>query len=200
VFPDLAWLTSRARLARGLRVYLIASFGLVLAMNSGGPVHLAVNLAIVLGLLALVARLARAGLAASDGVGIVAFRAKGFVGLCVYLAALYGVTYVYLVPAGRPSAPVQLLTFAFYAILIVGLRLHRRREPVPRVQRDTMRREMRSVMVGFASVLSVGMILSPLAGRPAIFAPVAANFIIWTPLGFALTAVCLVRGARAAPG
>ena len=76
VFPDLAWLTSRVRLARGVRVYLVASFGVVLAMNSGGPVHLAANLAIVLALLVLVARLARPGLAASDGVDIVAFRAN----------------------------------------------------------------------------------------------------------------------------
>ncbi|MBT3268431.1 hypothetical protein HN371_14845 [Candidatus Poribacteria bacterium] len=198
VFPDLAWLTSRARLARGVRVYLIASFGIVLAMNSGGPVHLAANLAIVLALLVLVSRLARPGLAASDGVDIVAFRAKGFVGLCVYLAALYGLTYVFLMPAGRPSVPVQLLTFVFYAIVIVGLRRHRRREPVPTVPRDTLRREMRSVLVGFASVLAVGMILSPLTGRPAIFAPVVANFVIWTPLGFLLTGVSLVRGARRA--
>ena len=197
-FPDLAWLTSRRRTARAVRAYLIASFAIVLGMNSGGPAHLLVNLAIALGLLVLLARLARAGPAASDGADILAFGRSGFRALCAYLAALYGVTYVFLRPDGLPSARVQLATFAVYAVVIVALRWHGRREPSPAVPPEGMGRERRTVMLAFGLILALALALSPLAGRQAIYVPVALNFAVWTPLGFLLTVMALIRGRSSA--
>ena len=194
LFPDLAWLASRTRGARAVRVYLIASFAVVLGMNSGGPVHLVANLLFALVVLGIVARLARPRLAHWGGEDIVVIRGWRFIALCAYLAALYGLTYVYLRPDGLPSIPVQLWTFAAYAILIAGLRRHRPQAPLPSSAPAAVTGERRTIMVGFFTILGLALLLSPLAGRPAIFLPVALNFAVWTPLGFALTGWALVHG------
>ena len=196
LFPDLAWLVSRTRGARALLVYLVASFAVVLGMNSGGPVHLAANLLFAFVVLGILARLARPRLAHWGGPDIVVIRGWGFGVLCAYLAALYGVTYVYLRPEGLPSIPVQLWTFVAYAVVIVGLILHRPQAPLPRSASAAATGERRTVMFGFLAILALALALSPLAGRPAIFVPVALNFAVWTPLGFALTGWALVRGRR----
>jgi len=175
-------------------VYLIASFAVVLGMNSGGPVHLVANLLFALVVLGIVARLARPRLAHWGGEDIVVIRGWRFIALCAYLAALYGLTYVYLRPDGLPSIPVQLWTFAAYAILIAGLRRHRPQAPLPSSAPAAVTGERRTIMVGFFTILGLALLLSPLAGRPAIFLPVALNFAVWTPLGFALTGWALVRG------
>ncbi len=195
-FPNLAWLTSGRRGARAVRVYMVASFAVVLAMNSGGPAHLALNLAIGLGLLALRARLARAGLAVSDGTDIVVFGRLGFRVLCAYLAVLYGVTYAFLRPDGLPSVVVQLATFVAYAVVIVGLRLHPRRDPSADTQDQRRPEELGRVLAAFGAIFALSLALSPLAGRPAIYLPVTLNFVLWTPLGFLLTLGALVLGAR----
>ena len=59
LFPDLAWLTGKTRGARLMRVYLILSFAPVMAMNSGGPVNLAVNLVVAILVFSVLARLRR---------------------------------------------------------------------------------------------------------------------------------------------
>ncbi len=76
---------------------------------------LTMNLAVVLVLLLVLSRLARSALCCPDARPIVVFSRWGFVGLSIYLVLLYGVTYIFLRPQGLPSAPVQLLTFIFYA-------------------------------------------------------------------------------------
>jgi hypothetical protein len=110
LFPDLAWFTGGSRGARVVRAYLVFSLAPVVGMNSGGPANLALNVAVILALLLILSRLARTGLAASDGRSIAVFGRWGFVGLCLYLALLYGVSYFVLRPEGLPSVGVQLLT------------------------------------------------------------------------------------------
>ncbi len=196
LFPDLAWFTAKSKGARVVQAYLLLSFATVLAMNSGGPANLALNLAFVLVLLLVLSRLARPALDSSDGRRIVVFGGRGFVGLCIYLILLYGVTYPFLRPDGLPSAPVQLLTFVFYALAIAGLCLHRRREPLPDNMAEVDSRELKLIKILFALLLGLALGLSTLAGKPVLFLPVVLSFVIWTPLGFLLTAVALVKGVR----
>ena len=113
LFPDLAWITGTSPWAQVMRVYLVISLGATLGMNSGGPVNLCLKV-IFTGVLWLVLwRLARAGLAGLAGQPLIVFRRHWFVGLCLYLVLLDGVTYVYLRPDGLPSPAVQSLTLLF---------------------------------------------------------------------------------------
>ncbi len=197
-FPDLAWLTGTSRSARAVQIYLVASVVPVVAMNSGGPANLAWNVGFLLVLLVILSRLARPGLAASDGRSIVAFRRRGLIGLCLYLAFLYVVAYFVIKPEGLPSIPVQLFTLVFYALAIAGLWMHRRREPLltssPVVAVDP--REPRLVQAMLGLVLGLGFMLSWFRDRPGLFMPVVLNFVIWTLLGFLLSAIAIYTGVR----
>jgi len=196
LFPDLAWFTGRSKGARAVQIYLILSLAPVLAMNSGGPVNLALNLAFVFVLLFLLSRLSRSALDSSDGRRIVVFGRWGLTGLCLYLMLLYGVTYPLLRPDGLPSVPVQLFTFIFYALAIAGIWLHRRREPLPGDAVQVDGRELRLVKILFVLLLGLALALSPVAGNPILFLPILPNFFIWTLLGFLLTAAALAKGVR----
>lgn len=195
-FPDLAWFTGKSKSVRVARVYLVISLACVLAMNSGGPVNLALNLAFAIVLLLVLSRLARPALESSDGIRIVVFGRRGFVGLCMYLMLLYGVTYPLLRPDGLPSVALQLFTFVFYALAIAGLWLSRRREPLPADAVQVNERELKFVKILFALLLGLALALSPFGGTPALFLPIVVSFVIWTPLGFLLTAAALVKGVR----
>jgi len=116
--------------------------------------------------------------------------------LCLYLALLYGVSYFVLRPEGLPSVRVQLLTFVFYALAILGLRLHRPREPLPVAVVDVEPRELRLAMAVFAWVIGLGFVLSFVARPPFIFVPFALNSVVWTFLGFLLTSIALRQGVR----
>lgn len=195
-FPDLAWLTGTSRLARIVRGYVAFACATTLGMNAGGPVHLLLNLALLFALLFALLRLARAGLAASDGRSLVVFGQRGLIGLCVYLAALYGLTYFHLIPAGLPSVLVQLATLAFYAVPIAGLWLHQQRAPLPATENTVAPEEMRRVLVGFATVLGGALVLSIPAVKQAVFVAIVVHFVLWTPLGMVLTVAALWRGWR----
>ena len=195
-FPDLAWFTGTTRRARAVLAYLVFSFAPVMAMNSGGPINLALNLAVAIVLLLVLLRLARPALASPDGRYIVVFGRRGFGGLCLYLAVLYGVSYAVMRPAGRPSAGVQLFTFVFYGLAAAGLWLHRRREPPPAAGPTPAKRELRLVAVLFVLLLVLALLLSMLGQNPVLYPPMALNFVIWTPLGFLLTALSLAKGLR----
>jgi hypothetical protein len=201
LFPELAWVTGKTWGARIVQVYLVLSFAPVMAMNSGGPINLALNLAVAIILLLALLRLARPALFSSDGRHIVAFGRRGFAGLCVYLALLYGVGYVALRPEGRPSVGVQLFTFVFYGLAIAGLWLHRKREPLlPGAGAPVEKRELRLVTGLFAVLLALGLALSALGRNALFFPPLALNFIIWTLMGFLLTALSLAKGIRESSG
>jgi hypothetical protein len=195
-FPELAWFTGRSKGARAVQVYLVFCFPPVMAINSGGPINLVLNLAAAIIVLLVLLRRAWPALASSDGRAIVVFDRKGFAGLCVYLALLYGVTYFGIRPEGRPSVGVQLFTFAFYALAIVGLWLHRRREPLAEFSMPVEKRELQLVRVVFGAVLALGLVLSALRGSPAFYPVIALNFVIWTCLGFVLTALAVAKGVR----
>jgi hypothetical protein len=155
-------------------------------MNSLGPVNLLLNLALILTLLALFSRLSRTAIAACSGASWVLFGRKGFVALCLYLALLYGVTYFGLRRNGLPSAAVQLLTLGFYALVIMRLIACPKDEPqaeAPRVDPA----ELRRLLIAFFALLGISLILSLAAVRQLVYAAVFVNFILWTPLGFALT-------------
>jgi hypothetical protein len=197
LFPELAWFTGKTRGARIVQVYLVFSFAPTMAMNSGGPANLALNLAVAIILLLALLRLARPVLSASDGRQIVVFGRRGFAGLCVYLALLYGVGYVALRPGARPSVGVQLFTFVFYALAIIGLWMHRRREPLlPGAVAPVEKRELRLLRVLFAVVLGLGLALSPLRKNALLYPPLVLNFVTWSLLGFLLTALSLAKGVR----
>lgn len=196
LFPQLAWFTGKSKGARIVQVYLVLSFAPVMGMNSGGPINLAANLAVAITLFAALWGLARPTLAAADGWRIVAFGRWGFSGLCVYLALLYGVTYVALRPAGLPSVAVQLFTFVFYAIAVAGLWLHRGRQPLPEAVARPERRELRLVTILFVVLIALALVFAKLERNPVLEATIVLNFVIWTPLGFVLTALSVAKGVR----
>jgi hypothetical protein len=196
LFPELAWFTGKTRGARIVQGYLVLSFAPVMAMNSGGPANLAANLAVAIALLFVLLRLARPALSSADGRQIVAFGRRGFAGLCVYLALLYGVAYFAIRPEGRPSVGVQLFTFVFYGLAIAGLWLHRRREPLPEAGALVERGELHLVTVLLAVLLVLALALSALRRSPVLYPPIALNFVIWTSGGFLLAALSLAQGLR----
>jgi hypothetical protein len=195
-FPDLAWFTGRSKGARIVQGYLIFSFAPVMAMNSGGPINLAVNLAVAIVAFVLLARWARPALDSSDGRAIVVFGRSGFVGLCVYLVCLYGVTYFFLRPEGLPSVAVQLLTFVFYGAAIACLWMHRRREPLGDNADQVEKRELRLVGMLFAVLLVLALALSPLSQNPILLGIILPNFVIWTILGVLLPVASIVSCVR----
>ena len=76
-FPDLAWLTGGRRRARIARASLVTCFGLIMGVNSGGPINLAMNLAFALVLLAAGLWAARPAFASGQAIGIVRPRHVG---------------------------------------------------------------------------------------------------------------------------
>lgn len=189
-FPDVAWLTGRGAAARAAQIYMVLSFSLTMALNSGGPMHLAENLAVVVALLSIFLWWARPGLAAVAAPGPVVLGRVGFVIASAYLVALYGLTYRFIRPEGLPSVPVQLVTFVFYATAGIGLWAYRPRtphEPAPDVTDD----ERRRLVGGLAAIFTLGFAASFVAGAPALMLPIVVNFAIWTPLGLVLTSLAL---------
>ncbi len=193
-FPDLAWFTGNSRGARLVQVYLVVSLAPIVGINSGGPVNLALNVALIIGLLLSLSRLARTALTTLDGRSILVFGRLGFVGLCVYLAILYGGTYFLLRPEGLPSFRVQLLTLVIYALVLLGLRLHSPCEPLPVDLVAVEPRELRLAMAVFASIIGLGFVFSLVARHPLIFVPFVVNSVVWTMLGFLLTGIALWQG------
>ena len=194
LFPDLAWLTGTSRGAPPVQIYLVLSFIPTMAMNSGGPANFFVNLVVMLVLLLVLVRLSRGKVAMLDARPVVVFGRGGFLSLCLYLVLLYGVTYVYLRPEGLPSVGVQLFTFVFYAVAILGIVLHRRREPLPVTAVRVQDRELRLVEMLFALMLIVALVFSASPLRQIVIIPIVVNFIIWTILGFLLTWVAFSDG------
>jgi hypothetical protein len=175
------------------------NFGVIVAMNSGGPVNLILNLAFGFLVLVLLLRLSRPCFSLADPRPIVVFERRGFSGLCGYLALLYGVTYVYLRPEGLPSAGIQLLTFVFYGLALVGLWLH---QPGGRSEGERALvgiSELRVLINLVVIVLGLGLVLSFFRGTPMVFLPVVAGFLIWTPLGLLLMAIAIAKGAARLP-
>ncbi|MHB8971383.1 MAG: hypothetical protein ACYC3X_23850 [Pirellulaceae bacterium] len=195
LFPSLAWLTGTRKLARVVQAYLVVSCISTMAVNSGGPLNFALNLAFMFVVLLGLLWLARPGLAAPEGRPIVEFGWPGLASLCIYLALLYSVTYVYLRPNDLPTLSVQLLTLAFYALTITGLCLYRRRTPLPDTTAGVAARELQLVKLLFALMLILALGLSFLAKTPFVSIAVVVNLVVWTPLGFVLTAVAFVSGA-----
>ncbi len=202
LFPDLAWLTGTTRGARATQAYLVFSVVPPMVVNSQGTANLLLNLVVMFAALLLLLRLSRGTMAMSDARPLVDFGRRGFRGLCLYLALLYGVTYAYLRPDGLPSAGVQLCTFAFYAVAIVGILLHRRREPLAGRCSNVEGREMRLVKMLFAVILILALALSVPVFKPLVIVLIVVNFIVWTLLGFLLTWVAVNDGIwdRLSPG
>ena len=178
---------------------MIISFAPVMAMNSGGPMNLSLNLVAAIVCLLVLLRLARSAFESPGGQHIVVFSRWGFAVLCLYLAVLYGVTYILLRPEGLPSMPVQLFTFVFYALAIVGLWLGSESQPLAKTADDVDKRGRQVVMRDFAVLVAMALLLSVLAGSPFLYIPIMLNFVIWTPLGFLLTALAIKMGIRRSP-
>ena len=195
-FPDLAWLTGNSVRARLTRGYLLISFIPIMIMNSGGLLHLAANYLFLFVLLYLASRWARSTTSPDSEQAIVVFARPGFLGLCLYLAMLYGMTYRFLRPDGIPSASVQLLTLGIYALAIAGLWLHPSREPVAEDETLVEPSESRLLKRLVFIMLAVALLGSPLAGASLISVPIMVNFAIWVVLGFCLLVLALSYGVR----
>jgi amino acid transporter len=92
---------------------------------------------------------------------------------------------------------VQLFTFVFYGLAIIGLWMHRGREPLlPGAGAPVEKRELRLLRVLFAVVLALGLALSPFRQNALLYPPLVLNFITWSLLGFFLTALSLAKGVR----
>lgn len=199
-FPDLGWFTSQSRWARVVRAWLMVNFVVIVTMNSGGPLNLVLNLAFAGAAFAILWRLASASFAMRDATPVVVFGKRGFTGLCAYLLLLYGAAYFKLRPEGFPSLPVQLLTVAIYLLAIGGLWFYPRRQPGAPMARTRQQPELRSIRNVVGVILGLGFLLSFLRCSPALFIPVIACFVVWTPLGLLLFAVALARGWMARRG
>ena len=158
-----------------MQVYLVFSLAPVVGHQLRRPGQPGLNMAVIIALLSILSRLARTALAASDGRSIVVFGRWGFVGLCLYLAFLYGVLYFKLRPEGLPSVRVQLLTLLIYALVILGLRLHQPREPLPVDLVEVEPRELRLAMAVFAWVIGLGFVLSFVGRRALHLRPVRSE-------------------------
>lgn len=196
LFPDLAWITGRTRGARVFQAYLVMGLGPIMAMNADGLRNLALNLALVLVLLGALLRLSRTARTVADGRPFVVFEGRAFTGVCVYLALLYGITIPLLRPDGMPSASGVVCTLLLYALALIGLRLHRRRTPGPVETVQVDPGELRLVTGLFVILLAVGLLFSPLRGRPVFFLPTYVSFALWTPLGLLLAGVAFAQGLR----
>lgn len=189
-FPGVAWLTGDGLAARVAQIYMVLSFSLTMAVNSGGPAHLAGNLAVAIALLAILLLLARRALPAIPPPRLVVLGRAGFTIAAIYLAALYGLTYRGIRPEGLPSLPVQLLTLVFYAVAATGLWAYDARTPAGAV-RPVTAGERRRVVGGLLAIVVCGLAASFVSGEAALMLPVVVNFAIWTPLGFVLTGCAL---------
>ncbi len=193
-FPELAWVTGTSRASRLFQIYLALSVVPTMVINSGGAVNLLRNLAFMAVVCSVLWMCVRRRAAHLDGRSIVAFGRRGMIGLIVYLMLLYGVTYLYMIPEGRPPVSVQLFTLVFYVFAIVGIMMHRRRQPLPEPAPRVESRKLRLVGVWLGVVLMLALVLSPLAHTPIIGVPVMANFFIWSGLGCLLTCLAWFDG------
>lgn len=191
-FPDLQWMTGNSRSARFAQWYIVGCFIIVMAINSGGTLNLALNLLVCLGLLAMLLVLAQRGFRSDQGRRIAMFKGWGFKILCGYLAVLYGLMYLELLPEGLPGPAVQLATLAFYAVPITGLWLHKARQPDSDLQVNPQ--AIGQVVTLFAILMIGALILSTMNRVFAVRAMAVVNFMLWTPAGWLLTAWCLVIG------
>lgn len=192
-FPGLAWLTGtglHARLARG---YLVLSLAPIMAMNSGGLINLVANWLVVVAVLVVLVWASRGARAQPNADAVVIVGRPGFGALCIYLAVLYGGSYFLLRPEGLPSAPVQALTGALYAVALVGLLVHPRRDAAPAapVAAGEARCVVRTLGALFALAL-VGTLIATITTEWLVV--IALNFVVWTYGGFALTALCVLAG------
>ncbi len=200
IFPELAWFTGKSKGARIVQIYLVLSLAPVMAMNSGGTLNLAVNLLAAISLLWVLLRLAQPALTASNRRPIVVFGRWGFGGLGVYLTLLYAVGYVFMRPEGLPTITVQLFTLVFYAFAVIGLWLHRRREPTAKTGIAPEKRELRLVAILFALLIVLALGLSILARNPVLLTGITVNFVIWTVLGFVLAALSFAKAVSECSG
>lgn len=191
IFPDLAWFSGRTRGARAVQVWLVISFSSILAMNSGGIVNLGLNWAIALSILLILYRLSNQDLASTDGLDILVFKNRGMAGLGVYLGSLYLITYFLLNPAGLPSPIIQLLTLSFYSVPILGLMHHRAREPLPPGTGHVEPREKGLMKLLFLLIIVGSLAFSNIV--QIVYVPVLANMIFWTPAGFLLLTISIIR-------
>lgn len=193
-FPDLAWLTGPSKLGRRVRAALFLSFAPVMAMNSGGPANLALNTLFVVGCLLVCIRLGRSAFQNSTGPNLVVFSRGGFTLVSLYLGLLYGTTYFLLRPDGLPAAAVQLLTLGLYAAIILALRRHCPRPQLTDSPAVARADELQLVTKWFALLIAAALALTLLAGTQLLFIPVALILLAWTPIGFAITLLAIVKG------
>ena len=191
MFPELTAWMGDTRKARALRVYLVVMYTTFLSFISGGPINIAINVAVVVVAGWVLLRFGGNALSVESAESLLELRPKGFAAVCVYLALLYGLTYFYLRPEALPSASVQIATFVFYAAAILGLMCAPAARPRPAPPMDTAEwsRGIRMLL----TTLVCALLLSLLSGSPILAIAAVPHFILWTLLGFVLFGYAVVR-------
>ncbi|WP_165226872.1 hypothetical protein [Aquisphaera insulae] len=196
IYPDLGPYLRRTRRAGAVRACLVMSFAPIVAMNGGGPLNIALNSLFLVIVFLVLGRLARPARIRSDGRAILEFGRPGLVGLCIYLAVLYTLTYFGIRPEGLPSGRVQWGTLALYGLAILGLWLQQRRSPTTAAI-DVDPRSLRTAEATLATILGLGLVLSLAPGNPLIVAPAIISFAAWIALSAILPLVVLGRAIQA---
>jgi hypothetical protein len=79
-------------------------------------------------------------------------------------------------------------------VIILALWLHRERPPVSESLAVVNTGELKLVTKWFAMLIIGALTLSLLAGTTLLFIPLATIFLAWTPVGFVLTMIAIVKG------
>jgi len=80
-------------------------------------------------------------------------------------------------------------------LAIAGLWLHREVKPILSYVVEVEQRELKLVKILFASVLGLGFFFSFIEAS-MLFTLITVSFLMWTPLGFLLMVVALLKGVR----
>lgn len=193
LYPSLAWLTGTGKRERAIQTYCVVAFATTMGMNSGGTVNLIANIAFAALLLVFLAWRSGPALSAPGDPGLLVFGKKGIAGLGVYLLLLYGVTYVLLRAEGRPSIPGQLFTLVFYMLAIAGVLRHKRLGICASPPTGVEQREKELVKRLTGLTFGLALILSLLAGHPALAVAGTLHLLLWTPLGFLFAILAFFR-------
>ena len=191
-FPDLACFTRRTRRSWLLRFAVFYSLAGILSFNNPGLVLLIAEWAFILVLLGLISRFARPAWESREGLSMVCFEGKGFIGLCAYLGLIYVAYYFLLNYEHLPSPAIQLATFIWYGAALIGLRLHRARTlDTSAVLWDGERELARKWVLLTIGGSFVGSLL--LLAIPAAVWAILLPFVTWGAVGFVLFAIALAK-------
>jgi len=195
-FPCLEKVLGKHKTGKLFRISIVFMFSLIMSYNSGGAANLIINLILAVILFAILAKVARPALRSVEGMRILTMSHKGLWLTGLYLVALYGLTYFYITPQGLPDVSIQILTACFYLPPIACLMLLRRRPAVLPVQRDVQDQQVKMLQWHWFLLMLLSVIFTILPLKAITYPLIWIIFIFWTPFGFALAVLAMVKALR----